>query len=165
MPQKNYLKGVLVGALALLAAGGLLLHTRTHPAAGDPTNLIPLIAGLPGLLLIPWLFLSRKTIHLAYVLNGMLAIVGTITMAHFSIANLPEKWNLTNIFFRTTLADILLLWGKFFVGRAIFLLEFYSPETPYNPGWKVFRYPHLGWWAVHLIALSLVYWLGNLIWR
>ncbi|MFP4081816.1 MAG: hypothetical protein ACLFVG_03550 [Candidatus Aminicenantes bacterium] len=30
---------------------------------------------------------------------------------------------------------------------------------------KFFRYPNMGWWWVHLVALSAVYALGHFIWR
>ena len=28
-----------------------------------------------------------------------------------------------------------------------------------------YRYPNMGWWLVHLVGLSIVYTLGNLLWR
>lgn len=166
MLQKNLLKSALITAMICLAVGGYLLHGRRHvPGPEEWQNLVPLISGLLSVLLIPWLFLSRKTLHWGYVLNGMTVIIGTVTMAHFSIASPPDSLGLQDILFRTTLADIALLWGKFFIGRALFLFEFYQPDAVYKPGLKTFRYPHMGWWMVHLAAISLVYWAGNLIWR
>ena len=155
---------MLVSLLAVLAAGGLLLHTRAHPL-DDPANIVTLISGLLSVFVIPWLFLSRRTIHLGYIVNGMTVIIGTITMVHFSMANPPPKLDAAGILFHTTLADILLLWGKFFAGRALFLVEFYSPDAPYKPGLRTFRYPHTGWWLAHLSLMSAVYWLGHLLWR
>jgi hypothetical protein len=28
-----------------------------------------------------------------------------------------------------------------------------------------YRYPNMGWWMIHLIGISLVYFLGNYFWR
>jgi hypothetical protein len=166
MLQKNQLKSVLIAVMVCLALGGYLLHARRHlPGPGEWQNLVPLVSGLLSVLVIPWLFLSRKTLHWGYVLNGMTVIVGTITMAHFSLSSLPGKPDLRTVLFGTTLADIVLLWAKFFAGRALFLFEFYSPDAVYKPGIKTFRYPHMGWWLVHLVLLSLAYWAGNQLWR
>jgi hypothetical protein len=95
----------------------------------------------------------------------MLAIIGTILMAHFSIAHWPAQTTFASIILETTLPDILILWTIFFIGKALFDLETfgYDPKKP-----KVgvtYRYPNMGWWFVHLAGLSIVYTLGNLLWR
>jgi hypothetical protein len=30
---------------------------------------------------------------------------------------------------------------------------------------RIWRYPNMGWWWVHLFALSVVYAAGNLLWN
>jgi hypothetical protein len=115
---------------------------------------VPFIVGLITVLLVPILFYFKKTLHLAYLLNGFAVIIGTITMGHFALVVAPV-W-----------PDILILWGKFAIGGAIFNYELYPPDSnPKVKGWNLFRYPHLGFWFAHLVAWSLVYYLGNQVWR
>jgi hypothetical protein len=56
-----------------------------------------------------------------YLLNGLIVIYGTVFMAHFSIAEIsvkslpPEAW-----FLKSTLPDIGIAWGDFFVGKSLY---------------------------------------------
>jgi hypothetical protein len=152
--MKNYVKNLLVFALFVLALSGLMIHLRVHPIAKNVYGYVPLIAGLISAIAIPILFMFRKTLHLAYILNGFTAIIGIITMTHFSIVKAP------------LIADILFLVAKFIVGRVIFCIEVFPLEgEAKNPGLRWIRYPNTGFWAVHLVLLSVVYYLGNLLWR
>jgi len=165
MTIRTYTKSILLVALVTLSLGGFLLHVRIHPVSQNSSNLIPLISGALSILVIPLLFSFKKTIEYGYVLNGLLAIVGTIGMAHFSIVHWPAPATLGSIILKTTLADILIVWSKFFIGKALFDLEFYGYDPRQAKKGKTYRYPNLGWWMVHLVAISLVYLLGNLVWR
>jgi hypothetical protein len=165
MTIRTYVKSLLLIALVTVSLGGFLLHARIHPVSQGAANVIPAISGLLSILVIPVLFSFKKTIEYGYVVNGFLAIIGTILMAHFSLAYLPTPLTLNAIIFNTLLADILILWTKFFIGKSIFDLEFYG----YDPGnvkkGITYRYPQLGWWLIHLGGVGLVYFLGNLFWR
>ena len=86
-------------------------------------------------------------------------------MAQFSIVHFEGPVNLKSIFLGTLLADIAILWGKFALGKALFDLEFLKSDTDPGPKGRFFRYPNMGWWWVHLFALSLVYTLGNILWK
>jgi hypothetical protein len=162
---KTYVKAILLSALVVLGLGGLLLHLRVHPVSQNSSNLVTVVSGLLGVLLVPALFCFKKTVSYAYVLNGFIVILGTIAMAHYSIAHLPENVTLQSIILQTTLADILVLWGKFFVGKAIFDLEFFGYDPARPKKGITYRYPHLGWWLIHLVLVALVYYLGNQLWR
>jgi len=107
------------------------------------------------------LFIFRSTTSFAYLLNGMTVIIGTITMAHFSIKNSPQVWNLQTILLGTLLADIVLLWAKFAIGKAIFEMEMVinHPEAPIRSG-KFFRFPNMGFWLAHLVGLTVIYIAG-----
>jgi hypothetical protein len=165
MTIRTYTKAVLLTALVTLSLGGFLVHVRIHPVSQNSANFIPLISGLLSILVIPLLFAFRKTIEYGYVLNGILVIIGTIGMAHFSIVHWPAPATAGSIIFKTLLADIVVLWSKFFVGKALFDLEFYGYDPRTAKKGKTYRYPNLGWWLLHLVAISLVYLLGNLLWR
>jgi hypothetical protein len=165
MTIRTYTKAILLAALVTLSLGGFLLHVRIHPVSQNSANLIPLISGLLSILIIPLLFSFRKTIEYGYVLNGMVVIIGTIAMAHFSIVHWPAPATVGSIILKTTLADIVILWSKFFVGKALFDLEFFGYDQHKAKKGTTYRYPNLGWWLVHLAAISLVYFLGNLLWR
>jgi hypothetical protein len=165
MTVRTYTKTILLAALVTLSLGGLLLHIRIHPIAKNPANLIPLISCLLSIFVIPALFSFKKTVEYGYVLNGFLVIIGTIGMAHFSLVNWPAPATVGSIIFKTMLIDILILWSKFFIGKALFDLEFFGYDPHKAKKGITYRYPNLGWWTVHLVAISLVYLLGNLIWR
>lgn len=165
MTRRIYVKTTLIIALIAISLGGLMLHVRIHSAATNPANIIPVLAGVLSIVAVPWLISYRRTIHYGYVLNGMLAIIGTIVMTHYSIANWPVPANFTSVLLQTLLADILILWAAFLIGKAIFDLEMFGYD-PIRPRKGIsWRYPNMGWWIVHLAALSIVYALGRLLWR
>ena len=166
MKKKDYLRVVLILAIFFLALGGWLLHLRIHPLAKDAENYIPFVAGFISVIVIPVLFIFRSTISFAYLLNGMTVIIGTITMAQFSIENPPQVLTLKTIFLGTLLADIILLWGKFAVGKALFDLDsvINRPDAQISSG-RFFRYPNMGFWFVHLVSLTAVYMIGKYFWK
>lgn len=153
MTVKLRLKTTLVAGLFFISAGGMFLHYFVHDPQKDAYGIVPLAAGIVSIVLIPLLFCFRKTIHLAYLLNGFAVIIGTITMAHFSIVK--------NLIF----PDIFILWAKFALGYTIFYLEMFKIDSSFKPGWRTIRYPNFGFWVVHLVMLSIVYSLGNIVWR
>jgi hypothetical protein len=165
MTIRTYVKSILIVGLFTLSLGGFLLHTRIHPVTKEAVNLIPAICGILGILVVPVLFFFKKTIAYGYVINGFAVIIGTITMAHYSIAHWPNPTTVQAILLNTTLADILILWGKFFIGKSIFDLEFFGYDAGKEKKGKTYRYPNIGWWLVHLAAVSIVYYLGNILWR
>jgi hypothetical protein len=166
MKKKDYLRVVLILAIFFLALGGWLLHLRIHPIAKGAENFIPFVAGCISIIVIPVLFIFRSTISFAYLINGMTVIIGTITMTHFSIENPPKVWTLQTIFMGTLLADIILLWGKFAVGKALFGLAtvINQPDAQITGG-RFYRFPNMGFWFVHLVALTTVYIIGGYLWK
>ena len=166
MKKKDNLRLILILAIFFLALGGWLLHLRIHPVAKDAEHYIPAVAGFISVIIIPVLFIFRSTIPFAYLLNGMTVIIGTITMTHFSIENPPQVWTLQTIFMGTLLADIMLLWGKFAVGKALFDLDpvISRPDAPISSG-RFFRFPNMGFWFVHLVTLTAVYIIGGYFWK
>jgi hypothetical protein len=165
MSVKTYVKSIMLLALVILSLGGFLLHLRIHPASQNPSNIIPVISGILSIIVVPLLFSIKKTVSYGYVLNGFLAIIGTIAMAHFAIAHWLGPVTLESITLKTTLPDILIVWTKFFLGKAIFDLETIGYDPTKDKKGITYRYPNMGWWLVHLVALSIVYSLGNLLWR
>jgi hypothetical protein len=165
MSRKMMVKTALITGLFFLAFGGWCLHLRIHPPAKDADNLIPLISGILSVFCVPFLFCYRRTIAWAYVLNGFSVILGTVTMAHFSIVHFQGPVTPANILLTTTLADIAVLWAKFVLGKALFDLEFLRSETDLAPKGHFFRYPHMGWWWVHLFSVAVIYALGNILWK
>lgn len=166
MTKKDNVRLILIFALFLLALGGWLFHLQYHEPAKDAENYIPAVAGLISVFVTPVLFVFRPTVPFAYLLNGMTTIIGTIAMVHFSIKNPPEVWTLKTILLGTLLADILLLWGKFAVGKALFELEtaVRQPDAPMRKG-RFFRFPNMGFWYVHVVTLTVVYLLGAYLWK
>lgn len=155
----------LIASLFFLSLGGWLLHLRIHPLIKNDANIIPLISGIISVFILPLLFWFRETITLAYITNGFLAIIGTIIMAQFSINHFQGAVAPVNIILNTTLADIAILWGKFALGKALFDLQFLRSDADPAAKGRFFRYPNMGWWWVHLFALSIVYTLGNILWK
>lgn len=164
MTQKKYTKLLLVFALVCVSLGGWLLHLKIHPPGRSTVNYIPFITGIVSIIIIPLLFMFKKTVHWGYVLNGMTVILGTVTMAHYSLKNFPETLTFKVIFIYSTLPDIILLFTKFFVGKALFDLILFGYSDNQKTGSFV-RYPNMGWWLVHLVTISIIYYLGNTFWR
>jgi hypothetical protein len=165
MTQKQNIKFLLVAALVAVSAGGWLLHLRIHPPFSLAQHLIPFIAGIISIAVIPALFLSKKSLAYAYVVNGMIVIIGVITMAHFSMMNPPKHITVWTIIVGTLFADIAVLFTKFFLGKALFEIEMLKTIDAQVRHGRFWRYPNMGWWGVHFLALSLVYVMGNLLWK
>lgn len=167
MIQKNYLKFLLIICLYLLSIGGWLMHYRIHPPAVNVSNYVPFLTGLVSIFIIPTMFFRKELVSYAYVLNGITVIIGTITMVHYSLTELPSPLTISAVLLNTTFPVIVLLWTKVFLGKAIFDLELTNTnnlDTPRHHG-RFWRYPNMGFWWVHLISLSLVYYLGHTWWR
>jgi hypothetical protein len=122
----------LLGALFLMALGGLLLHYRVHPFlapdqghAGEvvfrgqflAATLLPLL----DLVVVTALFARRSTAPLGYLLNGMVVIYGTVLMGHFSMATLaPKAPSPADWLVKSTFPDIAIAAGDFLVGSALY---------------------------------------------
>jgi hypothetical protein len=125
-------KSTLLIALFLLALSGLMLHYRIHNfmiadklTPGnflfDPTKFFATLFPLVDVILVTALFMSRKTAVYGYLLNGLIVIYGTIFMAHFSISEMIVKSiPLSSMLLKSTLPDIGIAWGDFFVGKALY---------------------------------------------
>jgi len=152
--KKEIRKPILT--LILLSAGGLLLHLRIHPFWQSPSYYLPFVSGLLSILIIPILFNSKKTVIIAYLLNGIGVLVGIIAMTYFSLSGLPSPLTPANILLGTTLANSVILFSKFFLGKTI-LLYFY----PTGLG----RFFNSWWWTRHFFYFLLALSLGHFLWR
>lgn len=165
MNSKKMIKINLIASLFFLALGGWLLHQRIHLFTVNSANYVPFILGMISVFCVPMLFWFKSTIPLAYIFNGFSVIIGTITMAHFSIVHFEGPVNPLSLLLKTTIADIALLWAKFAVGRALFSLETLKSATDNVLPGRFFRYPNMGWWWVHFFSVSILYYLGNILWK
>ena len=122
----------LLAALFLLAGAGFLLHfkvhnfmvaDRLHPwvLTFNPSLLPASIFPLLDVFVVTTLFMSRRTAVYGYLLNGLLVIYGTILMMHYSLAEMAARALPAHVMFlKSTLPDILIAWGDFFVGKALY---------------------------------------------
>jgi len=125
-------KKILLTALFLLAASGLMLHYRVHNfmvhdritpeiVRFDATRFLSFLFPLLDVVLVTALFTSKKTCIYGYLFNGIIVIYGTVFMAHYSIAEIaarsvpPGDW-----FLKSTLPDIGIAWADFFTGKALY---------------------------------------------
>ena len=150
MTRKCILKTTLVTGLFLVSFGGWFLHHAIHPLSRGHVFLIPILVGLVSVLIIPALFLFRTTLNLAYILNGLAVILGSITMIQFSRHMFP---------------DVAILWCKFALGYALYRVMTMKTDEDVVPAGRFIRYPNMGWWWVHRAGMSLVYAMGNLLWK
>ncbi len=164
MTIRTHIRSLLLGTLVTLSLAGFMIHVRVHFIAENPSFILPLIAGIISIIVIPTLFWFKKTLAYGYVLNGFLCIIGTVTMAHFAIARWFAPTSPPDILLKSMLIDILIVWGKFFVGKALFELETFGYDADRPKIGLTYRYPNMGWWLIHLAAVSLIYSLGNLLW-
>ena len=121
-----------LSALFLLAVSNLLLHYRIHnfmvKDALDPgimhfsgTKFLAFMFPLIDTLVVTLLFMWRKTSVYGYLLNGVIVIYGTVFMSHFSIAELTARSApASDWIMKSTLPDIGIAWGDFFVGKALY---------------------------------------------
>lgn len=165
MTAKTHIRSILLGAIVTLSLAGFLLHPRIHLITQNPSFLVPFVAGILNIAVIPPLFWFRNTVAYGYVLNGFLCIIGTVTMGHFAIARWFDPKSSPDILLKSMLIDILIVWGKFFIGKALFDLETFGYDPNRRKGGLTYRYPHMGWWLIHLAAVSFVYYLGHRFWR
>jgi hypothetical protein len=122
-------------ALFLLSLGGLLIHIRIHPVVEMPWRSAPasafnLAAVIPGVLtalLVPPLLNYRRTVAWGYMLNWATVLIGTVTMAYYSLVkDPPDNFTLQWVLLQSTLADILILWAKVPLGHAV--LRYFRPK-------------------------------------
>jgi cation transport ATPase len=165
MVQKQKIRVLLVAGLFFISLGGWLLHMRIHPISKLALNWVPFVAGLISVTAVTVMFLFRRTLAYAYVITGMLVIIGTITMGHFSFAHPPEHISFQTLVMGTMFPDIVMLFTNFIIGKALFELEMLKTEETQARHGRFFRYPNMGWWTVHLVALSAVYVLGHFLWK
>jgi hypothetical protein len=129
-PQRR----ALLLCLFLLALAGAVLHLAAHPmfapdkahpgtsvfrASFVAASVLPLL----DLVLVTWLFCSRRTAVYGYLLNGMIVIFGTVLMGHFGIvalAGLAVPAPLSQWLFKSMAIDITLAWADFFAGKALY---------------------------------------------
>jgi len=149
------IRGPILGLL-LLSLGGWMLHFRIHPITANPSNFVPFFIGLLGVIVTPVLFSYKRTVIVAYLLNGIGVLIGTLAMAAFSISHPPDPVTSAGVIFRTTLGDILILFSKLFLGQVI-LSHFY----PAGLG----RMFNLSWWIRHFFYFLIAFSLGHFLWR
>ncbi|MBI4835035.1 MAG: hypothetical protein HY811_09500 [Planctomycetes bacterium] len=161
MTKKQNIKLMLAFGLFFVSLGGWLLHYRVHtPSPEDTADYIPFFIGIFNFVIVPWLFLNRKTLTAGYLLNGFTVIFGIIFMSHYSFDHPPKGLSFYSLVFETTLADILILIAKFSLGKALFDLEYTDLEKDQPLRFSFPRYPNLGWWIIHLAAIAAVYAIG-----
>jgi hypothetical protein len=152
--KKEIQKPIL--ALVFISLGGWILHFRTHPITADADNLLPFFFGLVDVIITPILFNHKKTVIIAYLINGIGVIIGSIAMATFSIYRFTEPVTLSSIIFRTMLSDILILFSKLFIGQVI--LSYFYPAG-------LGRLFTTSWWVRHFCYFSIIFALGHFLWR
>lgn len=149
-------------ALMFVSLGGWLLHLRFYPLPLDPegtynpANWIPFLFGLVSVLVTPILLSFARTVIVGYLVNGMSVVVGIILMSTLSLSGMTSPVTFGSLVLNTTLAVMLLLFGKLFVGHHIFL-----HHHPRGMG-RMFT---VGWWARHFVYLTVVFSIGHFIWR
>jgi hypothetical protein len=101
-----------IWALVCLSLGGALLHLRIHPPADSLFNCVPTAFAVINVLVLPFLFNNRRTVAWAYLLNAVTVVVGTVTMAYFSITHWKGPVTVQAVLLQSTLPDIIILAAK-----------------------------------------------------
>jgi hypothetical protein len=120
--------------------------------------------GLLGSFVIPFMFYFRGLVAYAYVLNGFFSVTGMIVMGHYALSQGVE-WSFSGILFGSVFSDIVLAYVKLLLGKALFDLEVLKSADDLKPKGRFLRFPNLGWWWLHIFAMSAVYALGNIYWK
>jgi len=101
-----------IWALFCISLGGALLHLRIHPPTDSLFDCVPTAFAVLNVLVLPFLFNYRETVAWAYLLNAVTVVVGTVTMAYYSITHWQGPVTPLGILLRTTLPDITILAAK-----------------------------------------------------
>ena len=131
----------LLLALLLLALGSLAVHVKVHPSyitdetSGSRFFVFPYflsnLLSAVDVFLVTFLFSRKSTAAWGYMLNGLLVIYGTVLMVHFGWAQLAgTEAGLTDYILFPTLHNVLLAWGDFFLGAALYRMWFMEPPKP-----------------------------------
>jgi hypothetical protein len=104
-----------------MACGGLLLHTRIHPVSKDAFNWYAHGFLIFNTFILPWMFLFRRTMPWAYIINATSVVVGVATMTWFSIVHWSGPVTIGALLLQSTLADSLILLGKLPLAHCILL--------------------------------------------
>lgn len=113
-------------SLFLMSLGGLLLHLRIHPPGSEAAHWIPAISGVASTFALPVMFYYRKTVTWAYLFTWAAVIVGTVTMADYSVDEWVGEVTLKRIILESTIADIAILWAK--IPLAYMILRIVRPK-------------------------------------
>ncbi|MBI4689718.1 MAG: hypothetical protein HY754_05585 [Nitrospirae bacterium] len=90
----------------------------------DPAMFLSFIFPLTDVVVVTFLFMRRNTAVYAFLLNGLIVIYGTVFMAHFSISEIVSKsLPINEWLLKSTLPDIGIAWGDFFIGKALYDLH------------------------------------------
>lgn len=148
-------------ALALLSAGGLLIHYSWHapPLPGSPgpwANFIPLLFGIAGVVAVPPLVSHRRTWLVGYLVNGFAVVVGTVLMAYYDVSTWHTLPGPADLLLHSNLSSILILMAKLPVGQRVLL--HYRP----NGAGRMFTG---SWWTRHFLYVAAVFAAGALIGR
>lgn len=95
-----------------MSLGGLLLHLRIHPLEKSAFNWIASGFPLVNACVLPFLFNRPTTVAWAVLFTWATVGTGTVGMAYHSVTTWKEPVTLANLVLKSTLPDILILWGK-----------------------------------------------------
>ena len=127
---------LLLACQFVLAAAALTIHLRVHspfnshgPGELSFTNSVASLLSLIDLVGVTFLFSRKKTAAWGYLLNGLITIYGTVLMVHwgwvhFYSFGVPFIAHFSG---STTLA-VVITWGDFLLGAALFRLWFDKPK-------------------------------------
>ncbi len=95
-----------------MAFGGFLLHARIHPPSRDALNWFGVGFPFFNAFVLPWLFLFRRTVPWAWLINATSVGVGVATMTWYSVVHWDQPLTAKNLLLFSTLADSLILLAK-----------------------------------------------------
>jgi hypothetical protein len=116
---------ILLIVLLFLALVGLASHYMIHPFVGTDyfsgTFFLASIFSFIDAVLVTILFLSKNTALYGYLLNGFIAIFGTVFMVHFNIAGfMANPGSPSQLFLNPILIPIVVTLADFFIGKALY---------------------------------------------
>ena len=119
----------LILAYFWISLGGLLLHIRLHPPLENIYNWAPTAVAALNAFVLPFLFARPSTVAWAWLAAVATVIFGSVGMAWHWLVAWPGPWNLDAFLLRSTLPDIVILWGKLPLAWAIVRLVRPHEET------------------------------------
>jgi len=96
----------------VISLGGMLVHIKLHPPGSSLYFWWASPVSAFSLLVIPFLYFRASTAAWGFMFNAGTIMIGTVGMFYYSVHTFERPFTLYNVFLKSALPGILILWIK-----------------------------------------------------